>query len=187
MNSGLNVLDQGVEFLSLGNLCFHTTTTVDIVDNEAYWSTKLCRTYVIEWELLDEQKFHRNVFLLKQKWLFSRLYRYTCLTLYAMDRMWHVLFIKFLYLIPPVSNLLYGCWIHHNVYGDLQSAKYSIIKSPYFVAVYHMLVKNTLCVKILCIYSSLTSYRKIIMANDGHYTVNECGTSIYCAKKAILL
>ena len=38
--------------------------------------------------------------------------------------------VAFLYLTLPVSNLQYGCWIHHNVYSGMEYAMYSIIKSP---------------------------------------------------------
>ena len=38
--------------------------------------------------------------------------------------------VAFLYLTLPVSNLQYGCWIHHNVCSGMEYAMYSIIKSP---------------------------------------------------------
>lgn len=44
----------------------------------------------------------------------------TCIHLlhrmYTMDGMFHVLFIKILYMFPRLSSK-YGCWIHHNVYN----------------------------------------------------------------------
>ena len=61
-------------------------------------------------------------------------------------------------------------------YGDLlnmvqrhtRTAKYSIIKLPYFLAVYHMVVKILPRYCIQYMHSSITSYWTMMIANDGH-------------------
>ena len=76
---------------------------------------------------------------------------------YAMDEICLVLFIKFLYLV--------------------------------LFPVYHMDVRDVVYVKILntciIIYCTLTSYQTM-MTNDGHYTLNEYGTST-CWEKTVIL
>ena len=75
-----------------------------------------------------------------------------------MDEIFLVLFIKFLYLV--------------------------------LFPVYHMDVTNIVYVKILntCIimYCALTTNQTIMMTNDGHYTLNEYGTST-CWEKTVIL
>ena len=60
---------------------------------------------------------------------------------------------------------------------------YSIIKLPYFLAIHHMVVNILSRYCIPYMYSSLTSYKIIMMAYDGHYTVNECGNIYILGKK----
>ena len=74
----------------------------------------------------------------------------------------------------PVSNLPYGCWIHHNVCNEMESALYNIIKLPGTSSIYHVDVRNTLYGMMLHILNC-TAPKQV----TGHNILNEYGTCTY--------